>query len=58
MGYSNGTGTQDTPQAFLNQAVTGAKTKWVEHKNKTVLQQLINKIMENQMEKVPKMVHM
>lgn len=27
MGYSNGTGTQDTPQAFLNQAVTGAKTK-------------------------------
>lgn len=29
MGYSNGTGTQDTPQAFLNQAVAGAKTKWV-----------------------------
>lgn len=39
MGYSNGTGTQDTPQAFLNQAVTGAKTKWVEQ-----TKQLINKI--------------
>lgn len=26
-GYSSGTGKQDTPQAFLNQAVAGAKTK-------------------------------
>lgn len=27
MGYSTGTGRQDTPEAFLNQAVAGAKTK-------------------------------
>lgn len=27
MGYSNGTGKQDSPQAFLNQAVVGAKAK-------------------------------
>lgn len=26
-GYSSGIGKQDTPQAFLNQAVAGAKTK-------------------------------
>lgn len=41
MGYSNGTGTQDTPQAFLNQAVTGAKTKWVELKNKQFYNSLL-----------------
>lgn len=28
-GYSVGMGKQDTPQAFLNQAVAGAKSKWV-----------------------------
>lgn len=26
-GFSSGTGKQDTPQAFLNQAVAGAKAK-------------------------------